>query len=323
MKIVYSDRYRIDIGTHVFATAKYQLVRAALLASGVSPGDFVSPEPASWEDLGLVHTPEYLDKLREGRLSLGEIAEMELPWSPGIVEGYRLMAGGTILAARLAVACREPAQAGEARPEAPWRAVVHLGGGFHHAFCNHGEGFCMFNDVAVAIRMLKRDYQVTRAAVVDCDVHDGNGTAMIFTGDRSVFTFSMHQQHNYPVFKPPGSLDIGLDDGTDDATYLSELQAALPAVFERRPDVLFYLAGADPFEDDQLGGLALTRDGLRRRDRVVLEAARQAGVPVVVTLAGGYARHLQDTVAIHVATVEEARAVCEEKRADLTTTTEC
>jgi len=321
VKIVYSDRYHIDIGSHVFATVKYQLVRATLLRNGVRPSEFVEPELAGWDQLALVHTDQYLEKLRTGRLTLAEIAEMELSWSPEIVEGFRLMVGGTLLAARMALGGEgptPPAETGAEAPRRPWRVVVHLGGGFHHAFCNHGEGFCMFNDVAVAIRVLKRERLIGRSAVVDCDVHHGNGTAMIFTDDRSVFTFSMHQQHNYPGFKPPGSLDLGLDDATGDEGYLTALAEALPDVLVRRPDIVFYLAGADPYREDELGGLSLTREGLRQRDRLVLAAARQTGVPVVVTLAGGYARHLDDTVAIHAATVEEAKAACAEAARDPT-----
>jgi acetoin utilization deacetylase AcuC-like enzyme len=304
MKIVYSDRYHLDIGAHVFPTLKYPRVRATLLDRGVvGPRDFVEPEPASWEDLALVHTADYLEKLRHGSLSIEEIAQMEIPWSPQIVEGFRLMAGGTMLAGRLAL---DDASGNGTRR---WTVVVHIGGGFHHAHRNHGEGFCMFNDVAVAIRHLKADGRISRAAIVDCDVHHGNGTAAIFTGERSVFTFSIHQLHNYPALKPAGSMDIALDDWAGDEEYLTELREALPRVFASRPDIVFYLAGADPYSGDQLGGLGLTREGLRTRDRLVLEAARDRGVPVAVTFAGGYARHVEDTIAIHAATVEQARAV--------------
>ncbi len=324
MKIVYSPRYHLNLGAHVFPTVKYVRVRARLLEQGTAlPADFVEPVAATWDDLALVHTSEYLDKLRQGRLSLQEIAQMEIPWSPDIVEGFRLMAGGTLVAAHLALAesrstpalADAPRDTGVAQgfspvhePRRRWSIVAHLGGGFHHAHCNHGEGFCMFNDTAIAIRRLQKDGAVAGAAVVDCDVHHGNGTAAIFTGDRSVFTFSVHQLHNYPAAKPPGSLDVALDDRATDQEYLDELREALPRVFRSRPEMLFYLAGADPYEDDQLGGLGLTKRGLRERDRVVFEAARGAGVPVVVTLAGGYARHPQDTVEIHAATIEEAKA---------------
>lgn len=292
MRLVYSPRYHIDIGTHVFPTRKYQLVYARVLDTGVvQSADVVEPQPAPWDELALVHTQEYLTKLRDGTLSDEDLAQLELPWSPQMVDGFRVMVGGTIEAARLAV--RE-------------RAIVgHVGGGLHHAFSNHGEGFCPFNDVAVAIRVLQRD-GMERAAVIDLDVHHGNGTAFIFESDPRVFTLSMHQQYNYPVWKPRGSLDIGLMDATGDAEYLRQLAGALPTVMASNPQCLFYLAGADPYEDDQLGGLRLTLDGLRRRDRMVVEHARTMRVPMVVVLAGGYARKVDDTVAAHVATIQEA-----------------
>ncbi|MGE0043357.1 MAG: histone deacetylase [Vicinamibacterales bacterium] len=295
MRIVYSPSYRIDLGSHVFPTAKYGLLADRLTTSGLArPGDFVEPIAATWEQLGLVHTPEYLERLRTGDFRVEQLAQLEVAWSPAVVEGFRLMAGGTVTAGRLAVA----------RSHGP--VVAHLGGGTHHAFPDHGEGFCFFNDVAVAIRVLLAEGLATSAAVVDLDVHQGNGTAFIFAGDPAVFTFSMHQQYNYPVQKPQGSLDIGLPDGTGDDEYNARLDGALKQVFEHMPDVVFYLAGADPFEDDQLGGLALSKAGLRQRDRQVLQAARNHGVPAVVCLAGGYARRLDDTVEIHYATVEEA-----------------
>ena len=289
----------MDIGLHVFPTLKYELVHARLMETGViQPSDVIEPEPASWDQLALVHTSGYLTRMREGTLTLEEREQLELPWSPEIVEGFRLMTGGTILAARLATT---------SNPESPIPnpVVVHLGGGLHHAFPNHGEGFCPFNDVAVAARVLQQR-GIERIAIVDLDVHHGNGTAFIFESDPRVFTFSMHQQHNYPMFKPRGSLAVGLPDGAHDETYLRELERALPVVMAYRPACVFYLAGADPYEDDQLGGLRLTKDGLRRRDRLVIDAVREAGVPLVITLAGGYARRVEDTVAIHAATIEEA-----------------
>jgi acetoin utilization deacetylase AcuC-like enzyme len=292
MKVVYSRRYHIDVGAHVFPTRKYQLVCTRLLATGVvHEADLVEPQPAAWDDLGLVHTQEYLAKVRDGTMTDEDIAQLELPWSSAVVEGFRAMVGGTIEAARLAM--REQT------------LVSHIGGGLHHAFPNHGEGFCLFNDVAVAIRLLQCD-GIQRAAVIDLDVHHGNGTAFIFESDPRVFTFSMHQQHNYPMWKPRGSLDIGLMDGTGDAEYLRRLGEALPAVMTSNPECLFYLAGADPFEHDQLGGLRLTHDGLRTRDRMVIEHARAMRLPMVIVLAGGYARNVEDTVAAHVATMEEA-----------------
>jgi acetoin utilization deacetylase AcuC-like enzyme len=291
---VYSPRYAVNVGAHVFPTAKYRHVASRLRDQGlVPPGGVLEPAAASWDDLALVHTAEYLRKLRSGALSIGEVAQLELPWSPEIVEGFRLMVGGTIAAARLA---------------RTHGLAVHLGGGLHHAYPDHGEGFCVFNDVAVAVRVLQRDGAIRRAAVVDLDVHHGNGTAAVFAGDPDVFTFSMHQEHNYPALKPPGSLDIGLRDGAGDAEYLTVLEAALPLVVAFAPDLIIYLAGADPYLDDQLGGLALSLDGLRRRDALVFRTARRAGLPVALTLAGGYARHVEHTVAIHQATVEEAFA---------------
>jgi len=300
MLAVYSDRYRIDIGPHVFPTDKYRLVRARLLETDVvRTSDVLEPQPASWEDLALVHTAEYLTGLRDGTLPDERMLQLELPWSQEMVDGFRTMAGGTILAARRALADRS--------------IVAHIGGGLHHAFPEHGEGFCPFNDVAVAVRVLQRDGH-ERAAIVDLDVHHGNGTAFIFESDPRVFTFSMHQQHNYPMWKPRGSLDIGLRDGADDEVYLRALETALPTVMGSAPQCVFYLAGADPYEDDQLGGLGLTREGLRRRDRLVMETVAAAGVPLVVTLAGGYARRVDDTVAIHVATIEQAVEIATKTR---------
>ena len=249
-------------------------------------------ESAAWDDLALVHTREYLAKVRDGMMTDEDTAQLELPWSSEMVEGFRVMVGGTMEAARMAIEQRT--------------IVGHIGGGLHHAFPNHGEGFCPFNDVAVAIRVMQRD-GLQRAAVVDLDVHHGNGTAFIFEADPRVFTFSMHQQHNYPMWKPRGSLDIGLPDGAHDATFLRELARGLAAVSAHAPQAAFYLAGADPYEDDQLGGLRLTKDGLRRRDRMVIDMVHAAGVPLVIVLAGGYARRIDDTVAIHTATIDEAR----------------
>jgi acetoin utilization deacetylase AcuC-like enzyme len=307
--IVYSARYHIDIGPHVFPTRKYSLVRDRLLASGaIAPGDLIDPLPATWDELALVHTADYLTRLRTGTMTPEDVAQLELPWSADMVEAFRTMVGGTCQAALIACGLEVRTLKVEGRSEkADGRSpvVCHIGGGLHHAFPNHGEGFCPFNDIAVAVRVLQ-SRGIERSAIVDLDLHHGNGTAFIFESDPTVFTFSMHQQHNYPMWKPRGSLDIGLPDGTRDATYLAELEHALPRVCASRPQCVFYLAGADPYEDDQLGGLRLTKDGLRQRDRLVIDAVRQAGVPLVVVLAGGYARRVEDTVAIHVATIEEA-----------------
>ncbi len=311
--IVYSPRYHIDLGAHVFPTSKYPRLRDALVARRLAaPSDFVEPEAAEWDDLALVHTTDYLDKLRAGTMSVEEQAHLELDPTPSVVEGFRLMCGGTVLAGRLALGLVRPPgiverPGGDPGAHRPTQGLgLHLGGGFHHASEDHGEGFCMFNDVAVAIRVLQRDGAIARAAIVDCDVHHGNGTAFIFAGDRSVFTFSMHQEHNYPAFKPHSSLDVHLPDYADDELYLRHLVGALPRVLASGPDIVFYLAGADPFEEDKLGGLSLTKEGLRRRDRLVFAAARELDLPVVVTLAGGYAHNVDDTVDIHAATMEES-----------------
>jgi acetoin utilization deacetylase AcuC-like enzyme len=308
--VIYSARYHIDIGLHVFPTDKYRRVHARLLETGVcTPADIVAPEPASWDALALVHTPDYLSKLRTGTMALEDIAQLELPWSSEMVEGFRLMVGGTRQAGLIATGLevrreKSTSHVRDAASEAS-RVAVHIGGGLHHAFPNHGEGFCPFNDVAVAVRVLQQR-GIERVAIVDLDVHHGNGTAFIFESDPRVFTFSMHQQHNYPMWKPRGTLDIGLPDGAHDATYLNALEQALPSVVAHRPQCVFYLAGADPYEDDQLGGLRLTKDGLRTRDRLVVDAFRPTATPLVVVLAGGYARRVDDTVTIHAATIEEA-----------------
>jgi acetoin utilization deacetylase AcuC-like enzyme len=285
VKVFYSPRYEFALPGHIWPTSKYRLIAERLSRPTIEPS------PASWEDLALVHAPEYLHKLRSNTLTPDDIATLELPWVPALADAFRLMTGGTI------DACAAALEDG---------AAAHLGGGLHHAFAGHGEGFCPVNDVAVAIRVLQassRQLPIGRAAVVDLDVHHGNGTAMIFERDDSVFTFSMHQQHNYPLFKPRSDLDIGLEDGTRDERYLALLETALPRVMASRPDLVVYLAGADPFEGDRLGGLKLTKAGLAERDRLVIAAARDAGVPLVTVLAGGYAADVTDTVQIHAATI--------------------
>jgi len=292
-RLVYHPGYDIGLSDHVFPSEKYHLIREKLLAEAIaSPEDFATPQPASDEELALVHDPEWVRKLREGALSFDELRLLEIPYSRRMVKAFRLAAGGTILAGRLAL--RD-------------RVAINLGGGFHHAFADHGEGFCAINDVAVAIRRLQHSGRIERAMVVDCDVHQGNGTAAIFAGDRRVFTISLHQLNNYPREKPPSAVDIDLEDQAGDEQYLGHLRRVLPRALERhRPHLLFYLAGADPYYQDQLGGLALTMNGLRQRDRFVVEAALAAGTPVAVTLAGGYAYRVEDTVAIHVNTVTAA-----------------
>jgi acetoin utilization deacetylase AcuC-like enzyme len=295
VRVIYSPRYELDLGEHIWPTIKYRRIAERLVAERIlDASDLIAPEPCSWDDLALVHTSEYLDKVRNSTLSDDDIRTLELPWMAELADGFRMMSGGTCQAA------------GHALRDG---VSVHLGGGFHHAFPNHGEGFCLFNDVAVAIRRLQRDGSIERAAIVDLDVHHGNGTAVVFERDPSVFTFSMHQQHNYPMFKPRGDLDIGLGDATGDRDYLNRLREALPRVMASAPQLVVYLAGADPFERDRLGGLSLTFEGLRRRDRMVFESARDAGAPVAVVLAGGYAEDVEDTVEVHVGTVIEALGV--------------
>jgi acetoin utilization deacetylase AcuC-like enzyme len=296
MVIVYSPGYHLaSVGEHVFPMLKYEAIHRRLQAAGGFA--FVQPEPASWEDLALVHTPEHLRKARTSTFSPQEIRRLELPWSHEGMEQLRLMAGGTLEAARRAL---DPAAGG---------ITGNIGGGFHHAFADHGEGFCLFNDVAMAIRVLQRDGLVQRAAVIDCDAHHGNGTAAFFQRDPSVFTFSMHSQNNYPADKPQGSLDIGLPRGVEDEEYLELLRDALPEVFASRPQIVFYVAGGDVFHGDQIGGLGLTKDGARQRDRLVLRACRDSGVPAAIVLAGGYPRTLDDLVEIQSGTFLEARSL--------------
>lgn len=290
--VVWDPSYEIDIGAHVFVTAKYRLTRERLLAQGtLREDDFVAPVPATPTQLARVHTPAYLDKVSTGAFSFADVLRLEVPFTEEGRDAMVLVCGGTLLAARLAL---------------EHGAAAHLGGGFHHAFAGHGEGFCLLNDVAVAARVLVDEEIVERPAIIDLDVHHGNGTAAIFADDPEVFTFSMHQENNYPATKPPSDLDVALEDGTDDERYLALLEEHLPRVLDdHAADLVLYLAGADPYREDQLGGLGLTLDGLRRRDRAVIEAARDRAVPVAVVLAGGYARRPEDTVTIHAATIEE------------------
>jgi len=291
--VIWSPDYEVNLGLHVFPTSKYRLVRECLLAGGtVDQENFVEASPAAPELLALAHTADYLRKIRDDDFAPTERYLLEVPFSRALERAAVVCCGATLQAGRLAV--RDG-------------VGVHLGGGFHHAFAGHGEGFCLLNDVAVAALTLLAEGVVARVLVVDLDVHQGNGTADIFAGEERVFTFSMHQDLNYPMVKARSDLDLGLPDGTGDAPYLAALETHLPRIVNlHRPDLAFYLAGADPFREDQLGGLSLTRGGLRRRDAFVLKSLRAAGCPVAVTLAGGYALHVEDTVSIHVATVEEA-----------------
>lgn len=298
-KLIYTDLYDLNLGDHVFPSSKYRLIREKLLESQLaSATDFLEPQPAQDTDILLVHTADWVRKLQTGTLEPWEIARMEVPYSPELVRAVWLCAGGSILAGRRALSDG---------------VAVNLGGGFHHAFPAHGEGFCVIHDVAIAIRKLQIEGAIARALTVDLDVHHGNGTAFIFARDESVFTFSMHQENNYPFEKPPSDLDIHLPDGCGDELYLSLLRENLrKALAAFHPDLIFYLAGADPYREDQLGGLALTLEGLRERDRTVFAMARELNVPVAVTLAGGYARRVEDTIAIHVGTVKAAMQTVEQ-----------
>jgi acetoin utilization deacetylase AcuC-like enzyme len=293
-KLVYHEGYDLNLGAHVFPSQKYRMIHDRLLADkAAAADDFLAPEPAADEDVLRVHLPEYLHKLKTGSLSRDEEARLEVPYSKELIKACWLAAGGSILAGRRALSDG-------------WAANV--GGGFHHACPDHGEGFCVIHDVAIAIRRLQFEGAITRAMVVDTDVHQGNGTAVIFGSDASVFTLSVHQEHNYPHPKPRSTVDINLEDGTGDEEYLAVLEKHLPQAFQDfAPQLLFYVAGADPYSEDQLGGLALTMEGLRRRDALVFDYARRNATPVAIALAGGYARRVADTVSIHAATILAAR----------------
>ncbi|MGA9980616.1 MAG: histone deacetylase [Candidatus Sulfotelmatobacter sp.] len=328
-KLVYSNGYYLPIGQHVFPAEKYQRIHDRLLETGVAQaGDFLDPEPATDQDILLVHKPEYVNKLKTGTLSPREEVELEVPFSQELVKAFWLSAGGSILAAQHALIDR---------------VAVNIGGGFHHAFPDHGEGFCMIHDVAVAIRRMQRDDKIRTAMTVDCDVHQGNGTAAIFAGTRTaseplpsaarlaqsssvqsstppgkmrgahagdVFTISLHQHNNYPPYKPPSSIDVDLPDGIADDEYLAWLDNALSSGLRQfKPDLMCYIAGADPYREDQLGGLSLTIEGLKKRDELVFRVARARDIPVMVTYAGGYARNVEDTVTIHSNTVIAAEEV--------------
>lgn len=293
---VYSESYwMVDVGHHVFPIRKYRLLYERLLELGARKENFITPEPARDEDILLVHSSKYVAKLKTGTLSPSERMALELPFSQELVRFAWLTCGGTIVAARLAL------RRGLA---------VHLGGGFHHAFPDHGEGFCVLNDVAVAIEKLRQESLVNRVMVVDCDVHQGNGTAAIFAGKSYAFTFSIHQMDVYPAVKPASDLDIGLWSGDGDEEYLQALWVNFPKLYRTyQPELVFYLAGADPFEKDQLGGLKLTKEGLKTRDKLIIGEARKLNIPVVILLAGGYAFDVNDTVSIHLNTIKTAREV--------------
>lgn len=283
---VYSDGYYADIGVHVFPVVKYRLVYRELCRRGIIGSNLVEPEPASRADLLLVHEPEYVDDLIHARLT-SRTASSELPISREIIAAHLLATGGTIRA------CEEALDKG---------CAVNLGGGFHHAFPGHGEGFCYINDMAIAVRKLQARKKGMRVAIIDCDLHQGNGTAFLFRDDASVYTFSIHQRDLYPL-KQESSWDIHLRNGVGDREYLSHLQEAVPVIMEKfKPGFVLYQAGADPYEGDQLGNLRLTIGGLKERDELVFGECERHGVPVAALLGGGYAVDTNDTVTIHVNT---------------------
>lgn len=296
MHLVHHPGYDLRLGEHVFPSAKFQLIRDRVIEAGLAfEEDILRPDPATRDQMILAHDSEWIDALSRGTLTLQQVVRLEIPYSQQIVRAFFLMCGGSILAARQALLHG-------------W--AYNIGGGFHHAFPGHGEGFCAVNDVAVALRVLLAEGQIRRAMVIDVDVHHGNGTAAMFADSPEVFTISLHQWNNYPHEKPASSIDVHLPDGTGDDAYLAQLSAvcrtAIPAF---QPDLIAYVAGSDPYCQDKLGGLSLTAEGMLRRDETVFETAKSHGVPVFVTLAGGYARELNDTVTLHLNTVRAARRV--------------
>jgi acetoin utilization deacetylase AcuC-like enzyme len=297
-KLVYHEGYDLHLGAHVFPSQKFRLIAEALRAEHVAgKDDFLRPEPASDADILRVHTADWVHKLKTGTLTRSEEMKLEVPYSPELVEAFWLAAGGSIAAGRAAL--RDG-------------FGCNLGGGFHHACPDHGEGFCAIHDVAVAIRRLQHDGAIRKAMVVDTDVHHGNGTAAIFADDDLVFTLSIHQLNNYPAYKPPSNLDLDMEDGVEDDEYLSALLPAVRRALDTfEPEIVFYIGGADPYYEDQLGGLSLSLQGLKARDKGVFEEARKRRIPVATSLAGGYARKIEDTVRIHMDTVCAAKEVAD------------
>ena len=298
MQVFYTPRYYADIGNgHIFPIRKFEFVRDRLLAEGtLHRSELLEPSPATVEQVRLVHTEDYVSRLCDGTLTAKELRRLGLPWSESLVRRSFYATGGTIAAAHAAL------DEGYAS---------NLAGGTHHSFADRGEGFCVFNDVAVAIRVLRNEGLISRAAIVDCDVHQGNGTATIFAGDENTFTFSIHGANNYPLFKARSSLDVELPDGTTDHEYLDCLVSHFPAVFASEPQIVFYLAGADPYEGDKLGRLGLTIEGLRQRDECVLRECYECEVPVVTVMSGGYGKDINDTIEIHCNTIRAVKDVFE------------
>ena len=278
---------------HRFPVAKYALLRDRVIAEGiVDPARVLDPDAATDDQLRLVHTADYVGRFNSGNLDPAEQRRIGFPWSPELVERSRRAVGGTIAATGHALS---------------YGVAMNLAGGTHHAFPDHGEGFCVYNDVAVALRLLQAEGRVGRAAIVDLDVHQGNGTHAVFANDADVFTFSMRGARNYPFHKVAGSLDVELPDRCGDEDYLSRLEASLPIVLRSsQPDIVVYIAGADPHEGDTLGRLSLTFDGLARRDAFVLAQCREVGLPVAIVIGGGYGRDIGDTVRVHATTARIA-----------------
>lgn len=291
--VYHSTYWMVRLGKHVFSPQKYRLLFEKLLIMGVLKENLILSRPATYEELSLVHSEKYLKKIQSGKLSSSEQALLEIPFSLEIRDFALLTVGGTILAAESAL---------------ERKLAVHIGGGFHHAYPDHGEGFCVFNDVAVATQKLILDGKLRRVMIVDCDVHQGNGTAAVFQGRQDVFTFSIHQMDIYPAKKEKSTLDIGLWSGEGDEKYLEAIRENFPRLYnEFRPELVFYLAGADPYRLDQLGGLRLTIKGLMERDFQIIQGAWERKIPLVVLLAGGYAFDVADTVKIHLNTIQAAR----------------
>lgn len=286
MKIVYSPKYEVDLGVHPFSTKIYRLIKQKLEQTFLGLV-FVEPQKVVLEYLYEVHTRSYVEKVLNLKLSYEEILKLEIPLTPQIVEASLISVAGTILAAEIAL---------------QQKVGIHIGGGYHHAYPEHGEGFCLFNDIAVAIKYLKKTYKIKKVAVVDCDVHQGNGTAKIFQDDKDVFTFSIHQKEIYPEPKEKSTLDIEVYAGTTDEKYLSLLEEGLKKVKNFSAEVVFYQAGVDIYENDQLGGLKITKEGIKKRDELVKKFFKDT--PVVVTLGGGYAFDINDTVELHYNTIK-------------------
>lgn len=297
MKLFYYDHYEFPLpANHRFPAVKYRLLRERVEASGIFAAADLIPAPAATvAQLRQGHTADYLDRLEQGLLTPDEMRRIGLPWSPQLVQRVQHTVGATIAAAR--VALRDG-------------IAVSLGGGTHHACSDHGQGYCLYNDTAVAARVMQSEGRIRRAVIIDCDVHQGNGTAEITTGDRSIYTFSIHAEKNFPFRKIPGNMDVGLPDGTGDRAYLDVLEPALERVLAlANADLALYLAGADVHVNDRLGRLALTSAGIAARDQMVLDMCRDAGLPVVVTMAGGYGKRIEDTVALYFQTVQIAAAL--------------